>query len=176
MMNVSKIHPTILFFIPLFLTLSTPNTIFAKEQGGQKVLTMELAAKAALAAVKQCEQDGFKVSVAIVDSAGLIKAQLRADGAGPHTLDSSRRKAYTANSLRDSTHKFAMLVTQKPELQSLMRLNESILLLGGGFPIKIGGEVVGGIGVGGAPGIEYDEVCASAALKVLKADDTFEKK
>jgi len=57
-----------------------------------------------------------------------------------------------------------------------MYLNESILLLGGGFPIKIGGEVVGGIGVGGAPGIEYDEVCASAALKVLKADDTFEKK
>lgn len=149
---------------------------FAQDFPTQKVLPLELSTQAAMAAIKKCHDDGFKISVAIVDQSGLLKVQLKADGAGPHTLDSSRRKAYTANSLRDSTHKYAILVTQKPELQSLTRLNENILLLGGGFPIKIGGEVVGGIGVGGAPGIEYDEVCASAALKILKADDTFEKK
>ncbi len=149
---------------------------FAQDFPTQKVLPLELSTQAAIAAIKKCHDDGFKVSVAIVDQSGLLKVQLKADGAGPHTLDSSRRKAYTANSLRDSTHKYAVLVTQKPELQSLARLNENILLLGGGFPIKIGGEVVGGIGVGGAPGIEFDEVCASAALKILKADDTFEKK
>lgn len=154
--------------------LSTP--AFAQDFPTQKVLPLELSTQAAMAAIKKCHDDGFKVSVAIVDQSGLLKVQLKADGAGPHTLDSSRRKAYTANSLRDSTHKYAVLVTQKPELQSLTRLNENILLLGGGFPIKIGGEVVGGIGVGGAPGIEFDEVCASVALKVLKADDTFEKK
>ncbi|MDP1550443.1 MAG: heme-binding protein [Nitrosomonas sp.] len=154
--------------------LSTP--AFAQNFPTQKVLPLELSTQAAMAAIKKCHDDGFKVSVAIVDQSGLLKVQLKADGAGPHTLDSSRRKAYTANSLRDSTHKYAVLVAQKPELQSLTRLNENILLLGGGFPIKIGGEVVGGIGVGGAPGIEFDEVCASAALKVLKADDTFEKK
>ncbi|MBS0498154.1 MAG: heme-binding protein [Proteobacteria bacterium] len=142
----------------------------------QKVLPLELSTQAAMAAIKKCHDDGFKVSVAIVDQSGLLKVQLKADGAGPHTLDSSRRKAYTASSLRDSTHKYAVLVAQKPELQSLTRLNDNILLLGGGFPIKIGGEVVGGIGVGGAPGIEFDEVCASAALKILKADDTFERK
>ena len=142
----------------------------------QKVLPLELSTQAAMAAIKKCHDDGFKVSVAIVDQSGLLKVQLKADGAGPHTLDSSRRKAYTANSLRDSTHKYAVLAAQKPELQSLTRLNDNILLLGGGFPIKVGGEVIGGIGVGGAPGIEFDEVCASAALKVLKADDTFERK
>lgn len=150
--------------------------VSAQDFPTQKVLPLELSTQAAMAAIKKCHDDGFRVSVAIVDQAGLLKVQLKADGAGPHTLDSSRRKAYTANSLRDSTHKYAVLVTQKPELQSLTRLNENILLLGGGFPIKIGGEVVGGIGVGGAPGIEFDEVCASAALKVLKADDTFERK
>lgn len=149
---------------------------FAQDFPTQKVLPLELSTQAAMAAIKKCHDDGFKVSVAIVDQSGLLKVQLKADGAGPHTLDSSRRKAYTANSLRDSTHKYAVLVAQKPELQSLARLNENILLLGGGFPIKIGGEVVGGIGVGGAPGIEFDEICASAALKILKADDTFEKK
>ena len=151
-------------------------SVFAQDLLTQKVLPLELSTQAAMAAIKKCHDDGFKVSVAIVDQSGLLKVQLKADGAGPHTLDSSRRKAYTANSLRDSTHKYAQLVVQKPELQSLTRLNENILLVGGGFPIKIGGEVVGGIGVGGAPGIEYDEVCASAALKVLKADETYEKK
>ena len=148
---------------------------YAQDLLTQKVLPLELSTQAAMAAVKKCHEDGFKVSVAIVDQSGLLKVQLKADGAGPHTLDSSRRKAYTANSLRDSTHKYAVLVAQKPELQSLARLNDSILLLGGGFPIKIGGEIVGGVGVGGAPGIEFDEVCASAALKVLKADETYEK-
>jgi len=150
--------------------------VSAQDFPTQKVLPLELSTQAAMAAIKKCHDDGFKVSVAIVDQAGLLKVQLKADGAGPHTLDSSRRKAYTANSLRDSTNKYAVLVAQKPELQSLTRLNDNILLLGGGFPIKIGGEVVGGIGVGGAPGIEFDEVCASAALKILKADDTFERK
>ncbi|SEF98615.1 GlcG/HbpS family heme-binding protein [Nitrosomonas ureae] len=162
--------------ISAFTLYTASVQISAQSFPTQKTLPLELSTQAAMSAIKKCHDDGFKVSVAIVDQSGLLKVQLKADGAGPHTLDSSRRKAYTANSLRDSTHKFAVLVAQKPELQSLMRLNESILLLGGGFPIKIGGEVMGGIGVGGAPGIEYDEVCASAALKVLKADDTFEKK
>ncbi|MCC7091303.1 MAG: heme-binding protein [Nitrosomonas sp.] len=165
---------------PLALVIATlgaiSSQVFAQDFPSQKVLPLELSTQAAMAAIKKCHDDGFKVSVAIVDQSGLVKVQLKADGAGPHTLDSSRRKAYTANSLRDSTHKYAVLVAQKPELQSLSRLNDNILLLGGGFPIKIGGEVVGGIGVGGAPGIEFDEVCASAALKVLKADDTYEKK
>ena len=165
---------------PLALVIATlgaiSSQVFAQDFPSQKVLPLELSTQAAMAAIKKCHDDGFKVSVAIVDQSGLVKVQLKADGAGPHTLDSSRRKAYTANSLRDSTHKYAVLIAQKPELQSLARLNENILLLGGGFPIKIGGEVVGGIGVGGAPGIEFDEICASAALKVLKADETYEKK
>jgi uncharacterized protein GlcG (DUF336 family) len=148
----------------------------AQEWPMQKNLPLELSTQAAMTAIKKCHENGFKVSVAIVDQSGLLKVQLKADGASPHTLDSSRRKAYTAASLRDSTHKYAVLVTQKPELQNLTQLNENILLLGGGFPIKIDGEIVGGIGVGGAPGVQFDEVCASAGLKILKADDTFEGK
>ncbi|PXW89856.1 uncharacterized protein GlcG (DUF336 family) [Nitrosomonas sp. Nm84] len=171
----NKLHQVVLSISALSIC-ALSNPVWAQDLSTQKILPLELSAQAAMAAVKKCHDDGFKVSVAIVDQSGLVKVQLKADGAGPHTLDSSRRKAYTANSLRDSTQKYAMLVAQKPELQGLARMNENILLLGGGFPIKIGGEVVGGIGVGGAPGIQFDEVCASAALKVLKADDTFESK
>ncbi len=141
----------------------------------QHILPLELATKAAITAIKKCSADGFRVSVTIVDQAGLIKTQLRADGAGPHTLDSSRRKAYTAASLQDSTQQFAALIAKNPELKSLTRMNEHILFLGGGFPIKIAGETVGAVGVGGAPGTKHDEACAKAALKVLDVDDLFEK-
>lgn len=142
----------------------------------QKILPLDLSVRAAMAAVQQCNNDGHKVSVAITDQAGLLKVQLKADGAGPHTLDSSFRKAYTANSLRDSTHKFAVMAANNPELQGLARMNEKILLLGGGFPIKINGETIGGVGVGGAPGVKLDEACARAALRVLKADEMKEKR
>ena len=152
------------------------NSAWAKDWPTQKTLPLELSIKAATAAIKQCHEDGFKVSVAIVDHAGLLKVQLKADGAGPHTLNSSHRKAYTANSLRGPTQRYALLAVEKPELQGLANMNKNILLLGGGFPIIKDGAVIGGVGVGGAPGIQFDEVCASAALKVLKADDTFESK
>jgi len=49
-------------------------------------------------------------------------------------------------------------------------MNDSILLLGGGFPIRIRGEIVGGIGVGGAPGARLDEGCARAGLQAVGAD------
>lgn len=133
-------------------------------------LTVSQAFAAAQAAVNQCRKDGYRISAAVVDRAGLIKAQLRDDGAGPHTLDSSRRKAYTAASLRKSTGKLAMLVGQRPELQGLGQMNDSILLLGGGFPIRLGSEIVGGIGVGGAPGVALDERCAKAGLQALGID------
>lgn len=145
-------------------------SVLAQASSAQKGLTLDLSTKAAMAAVQQCLDNGFKVSVAIVDHAGLLKVQLKADGAGPHTLDSSRRKAYTANSLRGPTQRFAVLTANNPELKGLAHMNEHILLLGGGFPIMMGGEVVGGVGVGGAPGIEHDEVCAEAALKVLNPE------
>ncbi|PTN11963.1 GlcG/HbpS family heme-binding protein [Nitrosomonas aestuarii] len=172
-MNINKVQRIILMIASLFLCLFS-GVSFSKEKPEQNILTMESSVKAAMAVIKQCENDGFKVSVAIVDHAGLLKVQLKADGAGPHTLDSSRRKAYTANSLRGPTQRFAELIVKSPDLHSLARMNESILLLGGGFPIKLGGEVVGGIGVGGAPGIKFDEVCAREGLKVLHAEDLFE--
>lgn len=166
MINKRRITPIgILFLLIYFLPC-----LSLAENSTHKILPLDLTIQAATAALKQCHDDGYKVSVAIVDQAGLIKVQLKADGAGPHTLDSSYRKAYTANSLRGSTHKFAVMIANKAELQGLALMNENILLLGGGFPIIIDGETMGGVGVGGAPGVELDETCARAALKVLKAD------
>jgi uncharacterized protein GlcG (DUF336 family) len=132
-------------------------------------LPVALASKAAAAAVEKCKQDGHKVSAAVVDRAGVLKVLLRADGAGPHTTDSSTRKAYTAATLRRPTTELGELVAKVPTLQGLREMNDRVLILGGGLPIEIGGEVVGGIGVGGAPGVHLDDACAQAGLDSIGA-------
>lgn len=176
-MMINKLRITAIGMLSVFVYLA-PCLALADDFDfpTQEILPLDLSTRAAMAAIQQCSDDGYKVSVAITDQAGLLKVQLKADGAGPHTLDSSFRKAYTANSLRDSTHKFAVMAANNPELQGLARMNEKILLLGGGFPIKINGETIGGVGVGGAPGVKFDETCARAALNVLKADEMNKKR
>jgi uncharacterized protein GlcG (DUF336 family) len=71
--------------------------------------------------------------------------------------------------LRRSTSELAELITKVPTLQSLRDMNERILILGGGLPVEIGGDVVGGIGVGGAPGAHLDDACAQAGLDAIGA-------
>jgi uncharacterized protein GlcG (DUF336 family) len=141
----------------------------AAELPRETVLPLSLATKAATAAVAQCTKDGYRVSVAVVDRAGVVRALLREDGAGPHTVDSSRKKAYTSASLGRPTGEMAELIAKMPAVQALRDMNENILVLGGGLPIKMGGEVVGGIGVGGAPGGHLDTACAQAGLESIGA-------
>ncbi len=135
----------------------------------EKTLPLALAVEAAQAALATCTQQGHRVSVAVVDRAGLVRALLRGDGAGPHTLDSSSRKAYTSSSLRLTTMELAKMVSQSPAIAGVREMNEQILILGGGLPIKAGEEVIGGIGVGGAPGGEKDEACARAGIEKIKS-------
>ena len=130
----------------------------------QNVLALSLAIQAAQGALSACEQQGFHVSVAVTDQSGLVRVLLRDDHAGPHTLDSSRKKAYTAASLGLSTGVLTKIVLQHPYAAGLARMNDNILIMQGGLPIKAGAEVLGGIGVGGTPGGETDEGCARAGL------------
>jgi len=135
----------------------------------ESVLPLALANKAVLASIEACKKDGYRVSVSVVDRAGVLRGMGRADGAGPHTVDSSRKKAYTAASLRRPTTELAELMNKVPTLQALRDMNDNMLMLGGGLPIEIGGEVVGGIGVGGAPGAHLDDACAQAGLDAIGA-------
>ena len=135
----------------------------------ESVLPVGLANKAIQASLEACKKDGYKVSVSVVDRAGVLRAMSRADGAGPHTVDSSRKKAYTAASLRRPTTELAELINKVPTLQALREMNDQVIILGGGLPIEIGGEVVGGIGVGGAPGAHLDDACAQAGLDAIGA-------
>ena len=149
--------------------LHGPNIAIAEDLPHEAVLPLALATKAATAAVEKCTKDGYKVSAAVVDKAGVLKALMRADGAGPHTADSSRKKAYTAASLGRPTSEAGELMVKMPHLQELGKMNEHILILGGGLPIQFGNEIVGWIGVGGAPGTQFDDACAQAGLDAIGA-------
>lgn len=147
-----------------------PYTVPASDElPKESVLPLSLAGKAIEASLDACKKDGYKVTASVVDRAGVLRAMVRADGAGPHTVDSSRKKAYTAASLRRSTTELAELINKVPTLHALRDMNDQVLVLGGGLPIEIGGEVVGGIGVGGAPGAHLDDACAQAGLDAIGA-------
>jgi uncharacterized protein GlcG (DUF336 family) len=151
----------------LAAVLSLPCRAWADELPKEAVLPLAMATKAVQAALEACKRDGYRVSVSVVDRAGVLRAMGRADGAGSHTVESSRKKAYTASSLRRPTTELAELITKTQTLQSLRDMNVEILILGGGLPIEISGEVVGGIGVGGAPGAHLDDACAQAGLDAI---------
>ncbi len=133
------------------------------------VLGLDDAIKAASVALKRCADDGYQVSVAVIDRSGNLKVHLRHDQAGPHTVSSAQRKAFTAASMGRPTADLANLVKSKPELQGLQFMDDRLLLLGGGLPVRIGDKLVAGIGVGGAPGGHLDTACAKAGIEAIGA-------
>lgn len=156
MINVRKIS--------LIMTMLVTSTVsLAQDVREEKTLSLALANVAAAVAIEACQARGWLVSATVVDRVGQIKAVQRADGAGPHTIDSSRRKAYTAASLRVNTSDLVQIVQKNPAAAGLVQI-DGLLILGGGMPIRAGGEVIGAIGVGGAPGGHLDDQCAQAAL------------
>ena len=121
-----------------------------------------LATVAALAlALTACGGSGGTATV--VDRAGTVRAVQRADNAGPHTLEASRLKAYTSASAKNTTLAMMEGAQKNPAAANLVNI-PGYLLLGGGVPVKVGNEVIGAVGVGGAPGGHLDEQCAVAGI------------
>jgi len=170
MMHMSNRRSTLaLAMLCALVGLVVPKSLLADELPKESVLPLGTAQKAVIAALESCKKDGYRVSVSVVDRAGVLRAMGRADGAGSHTVDSSRKKAYTAASARRPTSELADLITKVPSLQALRDINGEMLILGGGLPIELGGEVLGGIGVGGAPGAHLDDACAQDGLDAIGA-------
>jgi uncharacterized protein GlcG (DUF336 family) len=167
-----KRHPILrnLFVSVVVLLLSTliAGQAFAAEKlPTAPYLPLSVAQKVANAAMDQCIKDGHRVSVAIIARSGETKVLLRADGASPHTVGSSTGKAFTSASMGQPTMKLANLIKDKPELEQLREMDDRMLILAGGLPIKIDGALVGGIGVGGAPGGHLDQACAQVGIDSL---------
>lgn len=130
-------------------------------------ISSQFAFELAQEAVNQCSAEGYKVSATVVDLSGNVIAQLRADGAGIHTLDSSRKKAFTVISMKQPSGNLMKTIAEKPILQPLQYMDENLLFLAGGVPVELNKAMIGAVGVGGAPGGHLDVACAEAALKKL---------
>ncbi|WP_449567460.1 GlcG/HbpS family heme-binding protein [Lelliottia nimipressuralis] len=133
----------------------------------QKNISLTQANALASAAIQACSAKNYQVSVTVVDRAGVVKAVQRTDNAGPHTVKASEMKAFTALSTKNASGK-VMEAAQSNAAAQNMRDVPGFLLLAGGLPVKEGDEVIGAIGIGGAPGGQLDEACAQQALDSVK--------
>jgi uncharacterized protein GlcG (DUF336 family) len=130
-------------------------------------ISSELAQKMVNAAVAKARDLGVTENVAILDEGGNLKAFSRMDGASIPTIEMAQNKAYTAL-LGVSTQDFFNFIQSDPSLLAGIPTLSRMAAWGGGFPIKLNGEVVGAIGVSGAPAVQNDVDCARAALALVK--------
>ena len=133
----------------------------------EKNMSLELANQIAAASVAACAANGYAVTATVVDRAGTVRAVQRADNAGPHTLGASQQKAFTSASAKNNTLAIMEAAQKNPAAANLVNI-PGYLLLGGGVPVKVGNEVIGAVGVGGAPAGNLDEQCAVAAIDKVK--------
>src|SRR3982074_2395754 len=126
-------------------------------------ISSELAQKMVNAAVAKARELGVGENVAILDDGGNLKAFSRMDGAPIPTIEMAQNKAYTAL-LGVSTQDFFNFIQGDPALLAGIPTLSRMAAWGGGFPIKVHGELVGAIGVSGAPPGQNDIDCASQPL------------
>ncbi len=129
-------------------------------------ISYELAQKMVDAAVAKARQLGVTENVAVLDDGGNLKAFSRMDGAPIPTIEMAQNKAYTAL-LGVSTQEFFNFIQSDPSLLAGIPTLARMAAWGGGYPIKVNGEVVGAIGVSGAPTVQNDVDCARAALALV---------
>ena len=129
-------------------------------------ISHELARKMVDEAVAKAREIGVSENVAILDDGGNLKAFIRMDGAPIPTVEMAQNKAFTAL-LGVSTQEFFNFIKGDPSLLAGIPTLARVAAWGGGFPIKVNGEVVGAIGVSGAPTVQNDIDCAKAALALV---------
>lgn len=124
----------------------------------ERDVSLRMAMTIAETALAQC---GVTTTVAVVDRAGRLKVFLQGDNANPHNIELARRKAYTARTFRVPSAEWA----KRTETNPGQRYLTDVIPLGGGMPINVGTETIGGVGLSGAAGgQEQEEACAKAGI------------
>ena len=131
----------------------------------EKSLPLAMAVTIAQTAVETCKAQGYRVSVTVVGRDGEVRVALRGDGTGPHTFENSRRKAYTSRTFRVSSAEFQKRLSDPARAANTQAQSTlpGVIALPGALPIMAGEEVIGAVGVSGAPA-GGDEPCAKAGI------------
>lgn len=136
------------------------------EKEGHK-LNLDLAKKMIEKCEEKAKEIGVPMVIAVVDNGGNLVACHRQDDALLVSIDIAINKAYTAVGLKLPTHVAAQVSQPGESLYGLQNTNQGrIVIFGGGFPLKRGDKVVGGIGVSGGS-VEQDMLVAQAGVDVF---------
>ena len=128
----------------------------------QRNLSLALAKTIAEAALAECQGKGYHTAVAVVDRAGQVLVILRDEQGTAQQVEMARRKAYTARMFRTSTLEFQKRTAADPSLMPQRDVSD-ILALGGGVPIQVGTDTIGGVGSSGSSQ-DTDDGCAKAGI------------
>ncbi|CAE6846574.1 GlcG/HbpS family heme-binding protein [Paraburkholderia aspalathi] len=129
-------------------------------------ISYELAQKMVNASVAKARELGVTENITVLDDGGNLKAFGRMDGAPILSIEMAQNKAYTAL-FGVPTQDFFDFIQGDPSLLAGIPTLPRVAAWGGGFPIKVNGEVVGAIGLSGAPTLQNDIDCARAALALV---------
>jgi uncharacterized protein GlcG (DUF336 family) len=141
--------------------------LYSSSSNAQVLMQRDVSLRMALTiATTASEECGPRASVALVDRAGRLKVFLQGDDASPHNLELARRKAYTALTFRRTSADWAKRTeTTNPG----QRMLTDVIPLGGGVPIMVAEQAIGGIGLSGAPGGQpKEEACANAGIERVR--------
>jgi uncharacterized protein GlcG (DUF336 family) len=146
--------------------------VLTSSASAQLLARKDLSAKTALTiaetAIATCTANGYKVSATIVGRNGEVLVQIRGDGTGPHTMENSFKKAFTARTFGIPSGEMEDRLKQNPQMGA--QYLTGFTTARGALPIKVGGDLIGAAGVSGAPGGEKDEACVKSGLDKV-ADD-----
>lgn len=155
-------------FLPLLAAILLPTMAFAQGAPAPVAsIPLALAHEAAQAAITDCIARGWQVGVTVVDAKGNARLVEVADGAGAMTAVYSGYKAKTATLLNESTGSLKEKAKTDPAVAQKVKDNGNGDSAGG-YPLMKGGVLVGGIGVGGARGDQFDEMCVLAGINKIK--------
>jgi uncharacterized protein GlcG (DUF336 family) len=143
----------------LAASLATPASA---ELLAHKDLSLDTALTIASTAAATCKQQGYRVSVHVVGRNGEVLVALRGDNASPHTMENSMRKAYTARTFRVPSGEIVKRLKENPQFAGVFLTN--VIATEGALPITIGDDVIGAVGVSGAPGGDKDAACAKTGI------------
>lgn len=131
-----------------------------------KDLTLSIAKTIAEETVAACAAKGWAELAVVVDRDGATIVEMRGDNASPHTVENARRKAYSAMTFKQPTAEYAKKLQDPNSVAHQQVTLPNVIAIPGGQPIKVGNDVVGGVGASGSPG--FDDDCVNAGMDKVK--------
>lgn len=127
-----------------------------------------VAVEMAEAAIAACAANGYKVTAVVLNSAGAQRVQVSADGAPDMTAAIGQRKAFTVITFKEPSGAVGDKAKTDPALADRLKSDPKLIGWAGGEPLMSGGDLIGALGVSGAPGGDKDDACANAAIAKVK--------